>query len=94
MAQGNELRLTADQLPEIEEWDQGETYKVTLTLEQSSTTEEGAATFDIVDAQGKPAEPKDMSEEELPSFRQAASAAAADEGRTEMMEPSYGGQKR
>lgn len=48
---GSTLTLSQDMLPEIAQWQPGQTYSVTLTVKQMTPSANGSAEFEIVSAQ-------------------------------------------
>jgi hypothetical protein len=65
------IHLTVDDLPDIKNWDVGETYTVSMKLKQTSLQEGGwdgkqplSADFRIVSVNGKSPKKKDMEYEE------------------------------
>lgn len=89
-----EITLTTDDLPQIEEWEEGERYRIVLNAVQTTPTADGQAKFEIDLATGREALPsEELEQSELsrrrgdtqagPSFDEAASEAAQ-----ETLEPS------
>lgn len=50
------IELSKEDLPDIESWEEGQTYEVTLTVTQASPSRDGSAQFSVEQAQGRPAD--------------------------------------
>lgn len=89
------ITIDESQLPAVNEWEEGEKYKVELIVEQTSAVNEGEAQFNIERASGRTATPEEEMEVEedektLPSFMEAAQEAEQETGRQGVLTPSQG----
>lgn len=83
------IRLEEDQIPAVEEGQQGDRFKIVMTVEQTSAVNDGVAEFDIEEATKRPATvEEDLEQDEendLPDFTEATEQA-----RQEVLTPSQG----
>lgn len=49
------IEIPVEDLPEIEEWEDGKQYKIQMTVTQTSPTEDGSAQFSVEQATGRAA---------------------------------------